>query len=180
MSRGVSPRLGGMGAGPNLEEGARIFSWVKIVHPENLWLGAHSTVDDFVFLNAGRLTRVGRYVHIACHASVIGGGELTIDDYAVVATGARLLTATDTFEGGARMSTHLPDEQRSVVDGAITIGRDAFVGANAVVMPGVTIGEGAVAGAGAVVTRDLEPWTVYVGAPARPLGPRPVPTRSGP
>jgi galactoside O-acetyltransferase len=164
----------------NLGEGARIYPLAKIVHPENLWLGAHSSVDDFVFLNAGRSTRVGRYVHIACHVSVIGGGELEIGDYAVVATGARLLTASDTFAGGARMSTHLPDEFRRVVDQRIAIGRDAFVGANCVVMPGVTIAEGAVAGAGSVVTRDLDPWTVYAGVPARPIGRRPQPGKPGP
>lgn len=160
--------------------GARVFPLARIIHPENLQLGAHSTIDDFVFLNAGRSTRIGRYVHVACHVSVIGGGELEIGDYAVIATGARILTATDTFAEGARMSTHLPDEHRSVFDAKVTIGRDAFVGANAVVLPGVTFGEGAVAGAGAVVTCDLEPWTVYTGAPARRRGARPRPHTRGP
>lgn len=169
-----------MALGPHLGDGARIYPSAKIVHPEHLWLGAHSTIDDFVFLNAGRSTRVGRYVHIASHVSVVGGGELDIGDYAVVATGARLLTATDTFHEGARMSTHLPVEHRSVIDAALTIGRDAFVGANVVVLPGVTLAEGAVAGAGSVVTKDLEAWTVYGGIPARPIGRRRLPSRPGP
>jgi galactoside O-acetyltransferase len=169
-----------MPTGPRLGEGAEIYPLAKIIHPENLSLGSHSTVDDFVFLNAGRSTEVGRYVHIACHSSVIGGGELSIGDYAVVATGARILTATDTFRDGARMSTHLPAELRAVVDSPVVIRSDAFVGANAVVMPGVTIAEGAVAGAGSVVTRDLEAWTIYVGVPARPVGRRPLPRRPGP
>jgi acetyltransferase-like isoleucine patch superfamily enzyme len=43
------------------------------------------------------------------------------------------------------------------------------VGANAVVLPDVTIGEGATIGAGAVVTRDVEPWSVSVGVPARKI-----------
>ncbi len=168
-----------MSGGPHLGAAAVIFPLAKVVHPERLWLGDHSTIDDFVFLNAGTGTHIGRYVHVACHVSVIGGGELEVGDYAVLATGARILTATDTFTGGARMSTHLPDELRHVVTGKVTIGRDAFVGANAVVMPGTTIGEGAVAGAGAVVTADLEPWTVYVGSPARPRGSRPRPSQPG-
>ena len=45
----------------------------------------------------------------------------------------------------------------------ITIGRFVVIGANSVVLPGVTIGEGAAIGAGSVVTRDLEPWGVYIG-----------------
>jgi acetyltransferase-like isoleucine patch superfamily enzyme len=166
--------------GPSLADGARIYPGAKIIHAERLTLGEHSTIDDFVFLNCGLGTRLGRYVHVACHASVIGGGELEVGDYGVIATGARVLTGTDTFADGARMSTHLPDELRSVTVAKVTLGADAFVGANAVVMPGVSLGEGAVAGAGAVVTGDLEPWTVYTGCPARPRSERPRPTRPGP
>ncbi len=58
-------------------------------------VGDRSSIDDFVFLNAGVGTEIGRYVHVACHVSVIGGGGLTIGDYAVLASGARILTATD-------------------------------------------------------------------------------------
>jgi len=157
-----------------------VYPSARIIHPERLRVGDHSSIDDFVFLNAGSGTAIGRYVHIACHVSVIGGGGLDIGDYAVLATGSRILTATDTFTGGARMSTHLPDDHRSVRLGRVTIGRDAFVGANAVVMPGVHLGEGAVAGAGSVVTGDLEPWTVYTGTPARARGARPRPATAGP
>lgn len=167
-------------SGPRLGREAVVYPTALIVHPEQLELGDHSSIDDFVFLNAGGGATIGRYVHVACHVSVIGGGGLVVGDYAVLATGCRILTATDTFEGGARMSTHLPDEHRCVRSGRVVIGRDAFVGANAVVMPGVEIGEGAVAGAGAVVTTDLEPWTVYVGSPARARRHRPRPPVAGP
>jgi acetyltransferase-like isoleucine patch superfamily enzyme len=163
------PALGSLG------RDAVVYPLAKIVNPEHLSLGDHSTIDDFVFFNAGRDTRIGRYVHVAAHVSVIGGGELEVGDYAVIATGARILTASDSDRDGAFMTTHAPDERRAVFDAKVTIGAHAFVGANAVVMPGVTLGEGSVAGAGAVVTRDLEPWTVYVGAPARPLRVRPRP-----
>lgn len=169
-----------MSAVPRLGTGAAVYPSARIIHPERLTLGDHSTIDDFVFLNAGAGTKVGRYVHIACHVSIIGSGGVDIGDYAVVATGARILTATDTFTDGARMSTHLPEEYRNVRVARVRIGRDAFIGANAVVMPGVQLGEGAVAGAGAVVTTDLLPWTVYTGCPARPLGARPRPTVHGP
>jgi acetyltransferase-like isoleucine patch superfamily enzyme len=47
------------------------------------------------------------------------------------------------------------------------IGRDVWIGANAVILGGVTIGEGAVVAAGAVVNRDVEPGAVVAGVPAR-------------
>lgn len=51
----------------------------------------------------------------------------------------------------------------------VTIGHDVWIGHGAVVMSGVTIGTGAVVGANAVVTRDVDPYTIVVGMPAKPL-----------
>lgn len=49
------------------------------------------------------------------------------------------------------------------------IGNDVWIGNGAIVLRGVNVGDGAVIGAGAVVTKDVEPYTVVVGAPARPI-----------
>ena len=59
--------------------------------------------------------------------------------------------------------------------GPVTIGDHVWIGFRAIVLPGVTIGEGAVVGAGAVVSRDVEPFTIVAGNPARPIGERPQP-----
>lgn len=59
-----------------------------------------------------------------------------------------------------------------LVVGSIEIGADAFLGARCFILPGVTVGVGAVVGACAVVTKDVAPWTVVAGNPARPIGQR--------
>jgi acetyltransferase-like isoleucine patch superfamily enzyme len=53
--------------------------------------------------------------------------------------------------------------------GDIDIGRDVFIGAKALILPGVVIGESAVIGAGAVVSRDMPAGMICAGNPCRPI-----------
>lgn len=54
-------------------------------------------------------------------------------------------------------------------DPPTVIGNDVWIGNGAIVLRGVNVGDGAVIGAGAVVTRDVEPYTIVVGIPAKPI-----------
>lgn len=53
------------------------------------------------------------------------------------------------------------------VNGIIKIEKDAWIGAGAIILPDITVGEGAVVGAGAVVIKDVPPYTVVGGVPAK-------------
>jgi galactoside O-acetyltransferase len=64
----------------------------------------------------------------------------------------------------------VPDEYRDeVIMEPIVIEEFVTVGTNVVISPGVTIGQGAVIGANSFVNKNIEPWTVYIGSPAKPL-----------
>jgi len=161
----------------SLGEGAKICPTAKLVNPEVISIGPYSLIDDFTFIYGGKGITIGKYVHIATFVSIIGGGELEIGDYVAIAAGARLMTATDHYAGGARMSTALPQEQRNVMLGKTVIERDAFIGTNAVLHPDLIVGEGAVVGSCSLVLRDCDPWTIYAGIPCKPIGTRPLVNR---
>ena len=66
--------------------------------------------------------------------------------------------------------THFLDitkSKRAYDHGKIHIGRNAYIGANVIICKPVTIGEGAIVGAGSVVTKDIPPFEVWAGNPAR-------------
>ncbi|WP_409014249.1 MULTISPECIES: acyltransferase [unclassified Arcicella] len=58
------------------------------------------------------------------------------------------------------------------VGGKVTIKKFAWLGSRCILLPGVTIGEGAVVAAGAVVTKDVPPYTIVGGIPAKPIAKR--------
>lgn len=88
------------------------------------------------------------------------GRHITIRDGATIAPGVRILCHDASCVrriGGTWVAP-------------VTVGAGAFVGAEAVLMPGVTVGDGAVVAAGAVVTRDVTPGTIVAGVPAKLIG----------
>lgn len=154
-------------------QGAKIYPLAKIIKPEVIEFGDYSMIDDFTFIYGGKGIKIGRYVHIAAFVSITGGGELVVGDYADIAYGSRILTGTDSYHGGKRMSTALPPEQRNVIIGKVVIEKDAFIGTNVVIHPNVTIGEGAIIGSNSLVLKDIEPWSINVGSPCHKIGERP-------
>lgn len=140
-----------------------IYPLARIIGEENITFGEPVLIDDFTLIVARAPMRIGNYVHVACFSSITGGEVVELGDFSAVSQGARLLTGTDDFLDGGFGNSTVPTEFRNAKRGPISIGRFSIVGANSVVLPGVTVGEGAVIGANSVVTRDLDPWGVYIG-----------------
>lgn len=98
------------------------------------------------------------------------GPRSEVYNLAPIRLGARSTIAQQVYLCGG--SHDLSDPALPLVAGEIEIGADAFVGARAFVLPGVRVGEGAVVGACAVVTRDVPPWRIVAGNPAKDRGRR--------
>lgn len=96
------------------------------------------------------------------HENVIIQPEAIIRDHAAINGGSIISHQTEI----GKFSFIAPG---CVISGKVTIGNSVFIGAGAVIQPRIKIGECSIVGSGAVVIRDVEPNTVVVGCPARPL-----------
>ena len=136
-------------------------------------MGSHVIIDDFAFLGPHEELTIGNYIHLSSHLSIVGGGKVYLSDFSGYSTGVRILSGTDEFSGAGLTNSTIPPEFRCVQRSSVWIGPHVAIGANVVILPGVCIGEGAAVVPGSVVNRDLAPWGLYGGWPARRIKPRP-------
>lgn len=147
---------------------------VEIRRPHLVSVGSHVAIDSGFYITTA--AEIGDYTHLSPYLTVIGGARslLVVEDFVTIAAGSRLICGSDRFMGDGFTSVTVPDDMRDTVDyGTIRCERFAGIGTNVVIMPNITIAEGSVIGACSLVTKDTEPWTVYVGVPARPIKMRP-------
>jgi acetyltransferase-like isoleucine patch superfamily enzyme len=146
----------------------------EIRRPHLVSIGNHVAIDTACITTAAE---IADYVHIGPYVTVIGGpnARLTMGRFTNLAAGTRVICGSDRFIGeGLIGPASIPDEYKDKMKLAPVVIEDfANVGTNVVIMPGVTLGQGSVIGACSLVTHSTEPWTVYVGVPARPLKMRP-------
>lgn len=143
------------------------------IHPhalvESEHIGPGTRIWAFAHVLRGAV--IGADCNICDHsyidADVIIGDRVTIKGQVAVIDGMRI--ADDVFIGPNATFTNdpFPRSKEPFECGTIVIEHGASIGSAAVLLPGVTIGEGAMVGAGAVVTKDVAPFTVVVGNPAR-------------
>lgn len=133
--------------GAKLGRGCCIYPTAKIWAPWNLSCGDSVAVGD--------------------GANIYNPARVTLDSHCIISEGAFLCAAT-----------HDPNDFNfRLYSKPIFVGSYAWVGARSNILPGVTVGQGAVLGLGSTATKDLQPWCIYVGSPARMISRRTLPTQ---
>lgn len=110
------------------------------------------------YTNCGKNITLGKgvFINTGCHFQDQGG--ITIGDGTLLGNNVVLTTMNHDFD---------PDQRTTTYPAPIVIGKKVWLGSSVTVVPGVTIGDGAIIGAGAVVTKDIPPYTIAAGVPAR-------------
>lgn len=117
-----------------------------------------TTVFVPFYTNFGKFITIGKNVFINHACSFLDLGGITIEDHVLIGPRVNLVTENHPAD---------PRQRRSLMTKPIVIKRNAWIGANATILPGVTIGENAIVAAGAVVSKDVPANTVVGGVPAK-------------
>ena len=135
--------------GKNFHAGARVRLWCKkeLIIGDNFYIGHDSQIEcDAIIGNdviiANKVGLVGRYDH----------------HYQQIGTPVRRASQISD-----------PDYNWKGLDLKVTIGDDVWIGYGSIILSGVNIGNGSIIAAGSLVTKDVEPYSIYAGSPAKKI-----------
>lgn len=133
-----------------------------------LTIGNHSRIKENVWLASyGGSVHLGDHVLLGRNSVIHGHGGVTIGDWSMMGPNVTIVSAEHLHDiDGAR-----PYQAQGERCAPVRIGTNVWIGTGVVILPGVDIADGAVIGAGAVVTKSIRVPGVWVGVPAREIGP---------
>jgi len=117
-----------------------------------------TTIFTPFHINYGKHTTIGKNVFINFDCVFLDLGGITIEDNVLIGPKVSLLSESHPVS---------PEERHSLVPKPVHIKRNAWIGANATILPGVTVGENSIVAAGAVVSKDVPDNTIVGGIPAK-------------
>ena len=130
-------------------------------------IGAQTAIAPGVMVQ-GNVT-IGQQCTVQAYTMLVGYGEagdaqgtIRIGDGVRIAPMVMMIAADHVFA-----DAHRPIREQGMAPAPITVGDDVWIAGRVNIVAGVMVGEGAVIGAGSVVTRDIPPYSVAVGAPAK-------------
>ena len=157
-------------------------SFVNLAPREHLQIGAYAHVrgDVWVLKPDARIT-IGDYCHVGAQTRIWAASSITIGRYVLIAHAVDIIdNNSHSLSASERRAENMTFQESSRLDfstiavAPIVIEDDVWIGAKSIVLKGVRIGRGAVVAAGSVVTKDVEPFTLVAGNPARLLRRLPV------
>ena len=127
------------------------------------WLGSigkDTWVASTFNCDFGKNIFLGSNVTLNFNVTILDIRKVTIGDHTMIGPGTLITTVGHPISPKGRRGYQ-------AIANPVTIGKDVWIGGNVVILPGITIGQGSVIGAGSVVTKDIPPFVVAVGSPAK-------------
>lgn len=129
-------------AGITIGKAGAIHMWASFYEPKNITIGDDTIIGERAVLDGRDKLMIGNHVDIASEVMIYNGQH------------------------------DINDESFKAVFEPVVIEDYVFIGPRAIILPGVTLGKGSVVAAGAVVTKNVEPFAIVGGVPAKVIGER--------
>lgn len=127
-----------------------------IIRPSNIYGG-----EIGVGLKVGNNSNIGPYSYIGC------SGYIEIGDNVMISPRVSIYAENHVFD-----RTDITMKEQGVKVQFVKIEDDCWIAANSIILAGVTVGKGSVIAAGSVVTKDIPPYSIVAGVPAKVIGSR--------
>lgn len=149
-----------------------VYKKVRSIVPSNIKLGDHVSIENGVEFSSsveeiGNGVYLGRGVHIGYCKKIGSFSSISYDVKIGLIAHPLDYVSTSPLFYAQRRGWLEQDSYNELQSGYTEIGSDVLISANVIVLAGVKIGHGAVIGAGAVVNKDIPPYAVAVGVPAK-------------
>lgn len=138
---------------------ANRYALARSLSPE---FGDNVSIHDSFYFTDLEKVHFGSNVSVQPMCSFIGPGEIYIGNDVSIAHGVSVISGEHNFDS---LEENIKDQ--GVKEKDVVIKDNVWIGAKATVLGGVTIGEGSIVAAGAVVTKDVEPFSIVAGVPAK-------------
>ena len=129
-----------------------------------LSIGDHVLIkDNCRIVSYDKSVTIGSNCFIGSFTTIgVEGGSITIGDHFMCGSNCKIIAANHTSN-----DYKMPMTTQKMDFGQVIIKEDVWLGANVIILPNVNIGRGAIVAAGAVVTKDVEPFSIVGGVPAK-------------
>lgn len=155
----------------HIGQNVKISDKAVFYNPAGISIGDNTRIDDFCLLSGDDI-QIGKNVHLACYVSIIGKGQVVIEDYAAISFKGSVFSSSDPYDGSLMTNPTVPETARTTYHKPVFIGKHTVIGAHSCVFPGVTIGKGSAIGAMSMVSKDIPAHMIAFGIPATVKGKR--------
>lgn len=154
----------------SIGKNVRISSDARVYGPENISIANNVRIDDFAILAAvnGSIA-IGNHVFIARNSHLSGTLGIEMHDFSSMAANTVIYSASDDYSGDYLTAQAIPKKHTAQIGGPVIIGKHVIIGSACTIVGPCNISEGCSIGAMTLVNKDLQPWGMYIGIPAKRL-----------
>lgn len=151
-----------------LGKNVKVSDKASIYNSSQIEIGDNSRIDDFCVISGN--IKIGRNVHITPMCLIAGGEKgIILEDFTTISYGVQIFTQSDDYSGKTMTNSTIPVKFKKEFKKEICIKKFSIVGAGSIILPGIVLEEGTSVGAMSLVRKSTEPWSIYIGVPAKKL-----------